>query len=106
VREKKLLSLMDAIGKMTILPARRVENVAAAMKNKGRVSVGADADITVFDPATVIDNATFEHPMELSGGIAQVLVNGQFVVRDGKTVKGVMAGRPVRAPIAAAPATH
>ena len=98
VREKKLLSLMDAIGRMTILPARRVEGVAPQMKAKGRIAVGADADITVFDPATVTDNATFEHPTRLSTGILQVLVNGQFVVRDGELVKGIMAGRPIRAP--------
>lgn len=107
VREKKLLSLMDGLAKMTILPARRVEAVAPAMKNKGRVSVGADADITVFDPATVVDNATWEHPTLPPTGITQVLVNGQFVVRDGQSVKGVMAGRPVRGLVKAAPpATH
>ena len=99
VREKKLLTLMDALGKMTILPARRVEAVAPEMKNKGRIAVGADADITVFDAATVNDQATFEHPTQLSTGIIQVLVNGQFVVRDGQSVKGIMAGRPIRAAI-------
>ena len=99
VREKKLLTLMDALGKMTILPARRVEAVAPEMKNKGRIAVGADADITVFDAATVNDQATFEHPTQLSTGIIQVLVNGQFVVRDGRSVNGVMAGRPIRAAI-------
>jgi len=95
-RDKKLLPLMDALGKMTILPARRLEGYVPEMKSKGRLAVGADADITVFDPATVIDRATFEKPTEPSAGIPHVLVNGVFVVRDGHTVKGALPGRPVR----------
>ena len=94
-RERKLLSLMEALAKMTILPARRLEHVPA-MRMKGRIAVGADADLTVFDPATVIDRATFEAPTTPSAGIPHVIVNGVFVVRDGELVKGVMAGRPVR----------
>jgi dihydroorotase len=66
------------------------------MKNKGRIAVGADADLTVFDPGTVIDRATFEQPTLTSAGIPHVMVNGTFVVRDGRLVKGVFPGRPVR----------
>jgi dihydroorotase len=95
-RERKVLPLMDALAKMTILPARRLEGYVPAMKNKGRIAVGADADLTVFDPATVIDRATFEQPTLTSAGIPHVLVNGTFVVRDGRLVKGVFPGRPVR----------
>lgn len=95
-REKKLLSLMDALAKMTILPARRMESHVPAMRQKGRIAVGADADITVFDAAKVIDRATFENPTEPSEGIVQVLVNGEFVVRDGKPVSDAMPGRAVR----------
>ena len=95
-RERKVLPLMDALAKMTILPARRLEGHVPGMKNKGRIAVGADADLTVFDPATVIDRATFEQPTLTSGGIPHVMVNGTFVVRDGRLVKGVFPGRAVR----------
>jgi N-acyl-D-aspartate/D-glutamate deacylase len=95
-RERKVLPLMDALAKMTILPARRLEGHVPAMKNKGRIAVGADADLTVFDPGTVIDRATFEQPTLTSAGIPHVMVNGTFVVRDGRLVKGVFPGRPVR----------
>jgi dihydroorotase len=67
------------------------------MKKKGRLAVGADADITVFDPAKVIDRATFEKPTAPSAGIAQVIVNGAFVVRDGELVKDARPGKPVTA---------
>jgi N-acyl-D-aspartate/D-glutamate deacylase len=95
-RDKKLLPLMDALAKMTILPARRLEAHVPSMKQKGRIEVGADADITVFDPATVIDRATFEAPTTPSAGIPHVLVNGVFVVRDGELIKEAMPGRAIR----------
>jgi N-acyl-D-aspartate/D-glutamate deacylase len=95
VREEGVLSLMDALAKMTILPARRLEAIAPAMRGKGRLRVGADADITVFDAATVRDRATFEKGLAFSEGIEQVLVNGVAVVRDGRTVKDAFPGRAV-----------
>ncbi len=94
-REKKLLPLMDALAKMTILPAKRLEGHVPMMKNKGRIAIGADADITVFDPATITDRATFEAPTTPSAGIPHVLVNGGFVVRDGELVKDARPGRAV-----------
>jgi N-acyl-D-aspartate/D-glutamate deacylase len=101
VREQKVLDLMTALRKMTLMPAQRLEKRAPAFRNKGRIRVGADADITVFDPATVIDKATYEEPLQYSEGIEFVLVNGTPVVRDGKLVEGVFPGRGARAPILA-----
>jgi N-acyl-D-aspartate/D-glutamate deacylase len=98
VRERHVISLMDALRKMTLLPAQRLEGVDPAMKRKGRIQVGADADITIFDPATVIDQATFENPLQYSTGIQTVLVNGTAVVRGERVVPGVTPGKPVRAP--------
>jgi dihydroorotase len=95
-REKKLLSMMDALSKMTILPAQRLEAYVPAMRLKGRLSAGADADITVFDPNIVIDKATFEAPTTPSFGIPHVLVGGVFVVRAGELQTEVRPGRPIR----------
>ena len=97
VREEKALTLMDALRKMTILPAQRLEKMAPAMQNKGRVRVGADADLAVFDPGSVIDHATYEKPAQYSEGFRYVLVEGTLVVRDGRLVEGVAPGRPIQA---------
>jgi N-acyl-D-aspartate/D-glutamate deacylase len=96
VRQQNALSLMDAIRKMSLLPAQRLEKAVPAMRGKGRIKVGADADITIFDPATVIDRATFEQPALYSEGIRHVLVGGVFVVRDDKIVDGAKPGKAVR----------
>jgi dihydroorotase len=95
VRERELLDLMEAVGKMTLLPAKRLEEVAPAMKKKGRIQVGADADITVFDLGTIRDTATFEKDLSFSEGVVHVLVGGVFVVRDSQSVKDVFPGKPV-----------
>ena len=96
VREQKAVSLMDAIRKMSLMPAQRLEKVVPSMRMKGRVKVGTDADLTIFDPATVIDRATFEQPALYSEGIRHVLVGGVFVVRDEKIVEGVKPGKAIR----------
>ncbi|MBT8241106.1 MAG: amidohydrolase family protein, partial [Acidimicrobiia bacterium] len=83
VRERNVLSLMEALAKMTILPARRVEGMLPAMARKGRMQIGADADITVFDPATIIDRATVAAPATASVGISNVFVNGVGVLENG-----------------------
>jgi N-acyl-D-aspartate/D-glutamate deacylase len=90
---------MDALRKMALEPARRLERRVPAMRRKGRVRPGADADLAVFDPERVVDRATFEEPGRFSEGMMYVLVNGVFVVRDGRLQDGVAPGRPVRAPI-------
>jgi len=99
VRERHVISLMDAVRKMTLLPARRLEGADARMKKKGRVQAGADADLAIFDAARVIDQATFERSAQPSAGFVHVLVNGTFVVRDEKLVAGVTPGRAVRADV-------
>jgi N-acyl-D-aspartate/D-glutamate deacylase len=78
-REEKVLSLMDAIAKLTILPAKRLEAQVPALQRKGRIAVGADADITIFDYHQIIDKATVEHPEYYSEGIRYVLINGVIV---------------------------
>ena len=100
VRDEKALDLMTALRKMTLMPAQRLEKRAPIFKDKGRIRVGADADITVFDPARVIDKGTYEQPLQYSEGVIFVLVNGVPVVRNSQLVEGVRPGRPARAPIA------
>jgi dihydroorotase len=99
VREKKTLTLMEALRKMTLMPAQRLEGRVPAMKNKGRIRIGADADITIFDPEKVIDKATFKEPIRYSEGIHYVMVNGVLVVKDGQLQAGVTSGKAIRAPI-------
>jgi dihydroorotase len=99
VREEKALDLMTALRKMTLMPAQRLEQRAPAFRKKGRIEVGADADITIFDADRVIDAATFEKPLRYSEGIRFVLVNGVAVVSDGKLAEGVFPGRAARAPV-------
>lgn len=95
VREEKVIDLNTAIEKMTLLPAKRLENIAPMMRFKGRIQVGADADITIFNPDTIIDKATFEKGLEFSAGIEYVLVNGNFILKNGKTVSNVFPGQAV-----------
>ena len=96
VRERKALSLMDAIRKMTLMPARRLEARVSAMRTKGRIRVGADADITIFDAARVIDRSTYREPGLPPDGIRHVIVNGVAVVANGQLVSGVTPGVAVR----------
>lgn len=97
VREGKL-SLADAIRKMTLLPAQILEQSVPQMKHKGRIRVGADADIVLFDPKTVGDRATYDKPTQTSVGIRYVLVNGTPVVADGALIPSAKPGRPIRRP--------
>jgi dihydroorotase len=94
-REQEMLPLMEAVSRMSFMPAQRLERFAPGMAHKGRMQEGADADITVFDPGRVIDTATFEGDLSNSEGVEYVLVNGVLVVREGATVEDVFPGRPV-----------
>ncbi len=92
VREDRLLTLEQAVAKMTGMPAKRV-----GLVDRGLLRAGAFADITIFDPRTVIDRATFEIPNQHPVGIPYVIVNGQLSVDDGKRT-AALAGRPLRGP--------
>jgi N-acyl-D-aspartate/D-glutamate deacylase len=96
VREQKLISLTEALRRMTLMPAQRLEASVPAMRNKGRIKAGADADLVAFDPNRIIDKATFENPAQYSDGIQHVLVNGVFVVREGSFVASVYPGIGLR----------
>lgn len=95
VRETGALTLPQAIRKMSLMPAQRLEAFVPAMKQKGRLQVGADADLILFDPAQVSERARYLDAKEYSKGILYVLVNGQLVVRRGALVSGVFPGQPV-----------
>jgi N-acyl-D-aspartate/D-glutamate deacylase len=95
VRDEKALPLMDAVRKMTLAPARRLEAYVPMMASKGRVRVGADADLTIFDPATVIDQSTYEDATIPAAGIPYVIVNGQVVVDSGR-VTSARPGQAIR----------
>lgn len=103
VREQQTLSLMDALRKMTLMPAQRLEAAVPQMRRKGRIAVGADADITIFDPALIIDRSTFENPAQASEGIVHVLVGGEFVVQDSRLLEAARPGRAVRRPVVSVP---
>jgi len=92
------LSLMEAIRKMTLMPAQRLEARVPAMRQKGRLRVGADADITIFDSSRVLDRSTYREPSLPPVGIQHVIVNGVSVVANGRAVEGIAPGREVRAP--------
>ncbi len=94
VREEKVIDLMTALKKMTIMPTQRLEAIAPMMKQKGRLQKGMDADITIFNANTIIDKADFKG-LKFSEGVEHVLVNGVFVVKNGENIEGAFPGEPV-----------
>ena len=95
VRDEALLALPEALRKMTSLPAWRL-----GLRDRGELRAGAFADITVFDPATVIDRSTFAQPRQFPTGIEHVFVNGVQAVRDDQET-GNLAGRALRREVGA-----
>jgi cytosine/adenosine deaminase-related metal-dependent hydrolase len=89
--------LIEAIRRATLLPASVLEAAVPTMRKKGRVRAGADADLVVFDAANITDRATYTSSTRPSSGIAHVIVDGTFVVRDGELVPDALPGRPIRA---------
>ncbi len=96
VREESAIPLMECLRKMTLGPAQRLETYAPAFRRKGRVAVGSDADLVVFDPARVTDRATFEQPALPSEGFEDVVVQGQVLIRSGKFNEAIFPGRGIR----------
>jgi dihydroorotase len=96
VRERRVLTLESAIRKMTLLPALTLQDAAPQLARKGRLQQGMDADLTVFDPETITDRATYEQPTLPPRGIDFVIVNGMIVVRNGEIVEGATPGVAIR----------
>jgi N-acyl-D-glutamate deacylase len=100
VREENLMPLMLAISKMSYMPAKFLQdNGVPQMAHKGRLQVGADADITIFDPAKVKANSTPQNGGLPATGIPYVVVNGMVIVKDSRVLKGVFPGKPIRLPV-------
>lgn len=93
IRERKVVTLMEGLKKITLLPAQRLARSVPEMKKKGRLQVGADADITVFNPDTITERATYKQPYLYSQGVQHVIVNGVPVLQDGKIISSVSPGR-------------
>ncbi|MEZ5352764.1 MAG: amidohydrolase family protein [Bryobacteraceae bacterium] len=95
VRQKNALTLMEAIRKLSLMPAQRLEAMSPQMRVKGRIRKGADADLAVFDAGKVIDKATFDKPGVASEGFSYVLVQGTPVVDGGAIVEDVHPGQGI-----------
>jgi len=96
VRERKKMSMLEALRKICLMPAQTLEDFVPQMKKKGRIQVGMDADIVVFDPETIREVGTYEDPNHPAVGVNSVLVNGTPVVADGKLVVDAAPGQPIR----------
>jgi cytosine/adenosine deaminase-related metal-dependent hydrolase len=96
VREYGVWDWVEAFRRTSYLPARVLDDIAPAMRRKGRLEPGADADLVVLDPAAVTDNATGVDPVRPSSGVRHLLVGGTFVIRDGSLDLDAYPGRAVR----------
>lgn len=95
VREKKTLTLMGALRKMTLMPAQMLERSTPEARHKGRLQEGADADVVVFDPQTIQDRSTFQKPMEPSVGVHCLVVGGTVLIDQGQLVPDVFPGHAI-----------
>jgi N-acyl-D-aspartate/D-glutamate deacylase len=95
VRSQGTLTMMDAIRKMSLMPAQVLERSTPSARLKGRLQEGVDADVVIFDPQIVTDRATYQHPMEPSVGVEYLLVGGVVLVEKGKLIEGVFPGKAV-----------
>jgi len=98
VREKGSITLMDALRKMSLMPAQRLEKSTPAARAKGRLQEGSDADVVVFDPQTIADLATYQAPMETSTGMQFVIVGGTLLIDQGKLVPDTFPGNALLGP--------
>jgi len=101
VRETQAISLLDAVAKLSYLPAKWMEPMVPQFKTRGRIQEVMTADIAIFDPETVTDNASWEDGKNTlpSTGIPYVIVNGTVVVKDSKVLEGVYPGQAIRNPV-------
>ena len=95
VRERGSITLMDAIRKMSLIPAQRLEAATPTARRKGRLQEGADADLIAFDPNTVADKSTYQAPREPSVGMKFVLVGGTVLIDRGRFVPETFPGQPI-----------
>jgi N-acyl-D-glutamate deacylase len=90
------MSMQEALRKMSLMPAQTLEGFVPQMKKKGRLQVGMDADIVVFNPDTISDVGTYEEPNQPAVGVQTLLVNGVPVVFEGKLIADAAPGQPIR----------
>ncbi|MDA9368066.1 amidohydrolase family protein [Flavobacteriaceae bacterium] len=98
VREQKVLTLSDAIKRITLLPAQWLEQASPVFKTKGRIQIGADADLVIFDPSVIATTARYGDPYQASVGINWVIVGGAVVIEKGQRLEGRYPGRRLIAP--------
>lgn len=99
VREQQSMSLIDVFRRGSLLPANLVATASSQAKRKGRIQPGMDADIIVFDLSQVEPRADYVNPRQPSEGMDYVMVNGQFVIRDGNLLKDSRPGEPIMSTI-------
>jgi N-acyl-D-aspartate/D-glutamate deacylase len=90
------MSILEFVRRASLLPAHVIATVVGGALRKGTLTVGADADVVVFDPDAFHDRATYEAPTQLSAGVRHLLVAGEPVIRDGTLAQDARPGRPVR----------